>query len=959
MKIDHNKGRRKTLKQVLSLLFIFFSLPTCAQQPSSFKIGEQELAGVNIYDLLQDGALNYWIATDNGIYKYDYYKFKKIDCDEMTSASVFNLVEDDKGVIYCNNLSGQIFAIKDDYCTLYYQIPDSLMSYEITIDIDDSNQLTVLSNAVFQFDQKKKVKILYKDPIIEQFTSLIRSESGALFFFGNVNQVLFEYRQGQLKSSAIAGPGGQFRPALACIKETPYIFDQGNGKLIQHDYLDANKIESVEIVGPIFYTEKNNIWKASRTGGVRIYNDQLEPLFNEELVFSEYFISTLCTDKEDNILLGTFGDGLIVIPALETQEFNLPDINERAVQIEVAPNGSLFIGCRSGNVFELNRNGQTKLISDLSSKTIEYLTYLPLQGILIFDGTPTSASSITYNIRNEEINGAFIRSVKDIKEVDQNRCIVANNVGCDWFYPAEGKIEPIKLFEGRTNCVGFEKESKLIYAGSALGLKIGNEEQMRLFEIDKQPIICRHIELIDGYIYICTQKNGILRFQNGKFVDQWSVKTGLKTNDIYKLESAGENFVISTGNGVYLLSSEGETRYKFSTSIGSLADKPLDIEVNEQKLYIVYRDAIKIINLAKELQPILAPKMEISSWSVNDSLYPMWDNQLNYFQDKVAFEFVSKSLKFNRETIFHYQLSGIDKDWQTQPNSENKIEYKSLPAGKYVLSYYSQYENTVSETQVFSFSIAAPYWRSMWFFGLVILLFLSIVFISYRFQLRRQKKISRIKREMIESKLIAIQSQMNPHFIFNSLNSIQDLVLQQDGENAYNYISKFAFLVRRVLLYSEQDFIQFEDEVEVLQVYLELEQLRFEDDFEFEISVDFEEEVEIPPMVVQPFVENAIKHGLLHKDGPKKLSIHFRLEEQLLVAQILDNGVGRKRSKEINDRKAKGHQSFSTKSITSRLAILKNIYGGKLGVIYEDVVTSEGQVCGTKVSIKIPIRTNY
>ena len=251
-----------------------------------------------------------------------------------------------------------------------------------------------------------------------------------------------------------------------------------------------------------------------------------------------------------------------------------------------------------------------------------------------------------------------------------------------------------------------------------------------------------------------------------------------------------------------------------------------------------------------------------------------------------------------------------------------------------------------------------PFGKRGWFILICLILFIIIVYTVYKFQINRQKKLSKLKRETIESRLTAIQSQMNPHFIFNSLNSIQDLVLQQQGENAYNYISKFAFLVRQVLHNSELDFISLDDEIKVLDVYLELEQLRFDDDFTFQINNEVEEEIEIPPMIIQPFVENAIKHGLLHKEGQKELKLNFELKKDALICSIRDNGVGREKSKAINERKAKNHKSFSTKSIQNRFEILQNIHGGKLGLNYEDLWHNDNP-SGTIVYLKIPVKRDY
>lgn len=188
---------------------------------------------------------------------------------------------------------------------------------------------------------------------------------------------------------------------------------------------------------------------------------------------------------------------------------------------------------------------------------------------------------------------------------------------------------------------------------------------------------------------------------------------------------------------------------------------------------------------------------------------------------------------------------------------------------------------------------------------------MSIVIVSliYRWQLQVQKRKSRLANELNSSKLTAIRSQMNPHFVFNALNSIQDLVLKGDIENSYTYITTFSNLVRKTLNYSDKDFIGIEQEIDLLKVYLSLEKLRFKNTLTYEINIENVEEVMLPPMLIQPFIENALLHGLLHKKGERRIVINFHLSDTLLC-EIIDNGIGRKKSMEIKQRQNNKHDLF-------------------------------------------------
>lgn len=222
----------------------------------------------------------------------------------------------------------------------------------------------------------------------------------------------------------------------------------------------------------------------------------------------------------------------------------------------------------------------------------------------------------------------------------------------------------------------------------------------------------------------------------------------------------------------------------------------------------------------------------------------------------------------------------------------------------------------------------------------------------------RELKIKQQQTELerSESELKAIKAQMNPHFIFNALNSIQEMFFIGDKRLANEHLGKFSQLTREILSASGKQFIALAEEIDMLTKYLELEGLRFESNFSFAIQLnnkDAADDIQLPPMLIQPYVENAIRHGLLHKQGEKRIDIHFVFNEALkqLSCVIEDNGVGRKTSTEINKKRMQLHESFSTSANAKRLELLNQNRDEKIGVTYEDLKA------GTKVTILIPV--NY
>ncbi len=235
-----------------------------------------------------------------------------------------------------------------------------------------------------------------------------------------------------------------------------------------------------------------------------------------------------------------------------------------------------------------------------------------------------------------------------------------------------------------------------------------------------------------------------------------------------------------------------------------------------------------------------------------------------------------------------------------------------------------------------------------------VLLIFIIILIFNRYRLNRKIQIERQQKKMSYHQLTSLKSQMNPHFTFNALNSIQDLILKENTEESYNYIAKFADLIRKTLNHSSQEFIDIEDEYASLQLYLELEKLRFDNDLTIEFETNEIRNILIPPLLLQPFLENSIKHGLFHKEGGKHLKVQFKMKKDL-ICTISDNGIGREASQEIQKRRIKNHTSFAVNSIEERFKLLSQVYGNNLGVTYIDLKSDEKAI-GTTVVICLPYK---
>lgn len=216
-----------------------------------------------------------------------------------------------------------------------------------------------------------------------------------------------------------------------------------------------------------------------------------------------------------------------------------------------------------------------------------------------------------------------------------------------------------------------------------------------------------------------------------------------------------------------------------------------------------------------------------------------------------------------------------------------------------------------------------------------------------------------INKQLAELELKALRSQMNPHFMFNSLNSIKTYIIEAKPDVAADYLSQFAHLVRRILQNSREKMISLKEEIESLQLYISLEQFRFENAFEFQYHIDQEidiDSIQIPPMLLQPHVENAIWHGLMHKGPGGKLKLEFLRKNGNIKCIIEDNGIGREKAGEMKSLSARRHKSMGMGITQNRINLMNSIDAIGIHIEIVDMTDANGEPLGTKVIVSLPLK---
>lgn len=331
------------------------------------------------------------------------------------------------------------------------------------------------------------------------------------------------------------------------------------------------------------------------------------------------------------------------------------------------------------------------------------------------------------------------------------------------------------------------------------------------------------------------------------------------------------------------------------------------------------------------------------------------DHNSNFF---VA-EFMALDFSNPTRRIYRYMLEGVDKQWRFTEGTRPLAGYTDVLPGEYTLRVESSGDGgrTYDNAATLFVTVLPAWWQTFWFRALVVLaILLSGIGVLFR-SLRTIQQRGVMERRLVEFQLQVLRAQINPHFIFNSLNSIYYFIISRNDELAEIYLCKFSLLLRSILDSSQKLFISIAEETSMLEIYLELEAMRFPNQFRYEIHLDPDIDVQhcyVPAMLLQPYVENAVKHGLLPKGSNCSLIIDIHRDGKGIICTITDNGVGRQRSAE---KAINGSSRYVSRGMTlsqERLDNLNALYGDLYGVDVQDMTDDGGSAAGTRVVLRMP-----
>ncbi|WP_452229833.1 histidine kinase [Lacinutrix sp. MEBiC02404] len=967
-----------------NLLFIFFLLCSrliYAQEPVSIHITEKDgLPDIEFYGVLEDSKGFIWLACDSGLYRYDGKTYTQYTNAEKRGLSVFSLFEDKKGRVWCTNISGQFFYIENNKLITFIDLKEELKGQLANFRIQN-NQLLITRNRVLYVIDLKSKKIILKD---------LSNDGGLRLIFQDEKYVAVSFQvvktwNKDLKETSHFPLNIHYRDSFgrSTSQGQTYVFELNETLFFSQQFKYQNEFRSVNLIEETTQLTKGlellkdlriislevintNLWVLTNKG-IFIYENDRNEFALKRRILKEEIVTDVIIDKDHNYWVTTLTNGIYLIPNIEVVKQELPEKSNDIMAICKVNDSVVFFGSKNGKVGLLNLNTSAYKLSAFLNNKVSAIQYNSQQ-----KESYVSTDDGSYFVNNNSLlatrKGGFI-GAKSFSRLNANTTVFGTYRVLNFFNEQTGLLKTFSD-DKRVYTTHYSASNNAIFIGFVDNLLVLDDAlKATTIQYEGKEILAISItETADGIVWVGTFKNGMFAIRDNQVIAHYSTEKGLLSNQIAYLKGDENSVWIATPKGLQVFNTDFKTFKNLSKTDGILSYKISGIEILKNKVVLSSNKGIFSFDKDKVFKTTSCPEIYFNEIKINEKSVALeTDYNLDYNQNSVHFGFNVNGILYNRNKTYQYRLLGYNEAWITTGVEVNTMKYSSLPAGKYTFQVRPTNSNTTSENTIKSIKlhIKLPFWKRWWFILLYSLSIIGLIVFYYKRKLQNKEKAKQLEikqlsldNELIALKLENLRSQMNPHFIFNALNSIQDYIVLNKSRLASEYLGKFADLIRTYLNHSTKGKITLQEEINCLEMYLELEKLRFEDKLNYAIlsTGDLKpDQVYIPTMLIQPYVENALKHGLLHRKSGRNLEINFHInvDNYTIKSVIIDNGVGREQADIIKARSLKKHEPFATKATQDRLALLNYGKEKQVGVTIIDLLDGEKPV-GTQVTVIIP-----
>lgn len=1024
----------KPLK-IFTYFLLFLSPHIYAQEPKYINYNtDHGLPSNEVYHVMQDSKGFIWLGTDNGVSRFNGYKFENYGIEDgLINKNVHAIYEDYMGriwFVHSNNkltyfFNDTIFQYK--YNQILPQNPYIERSnrfgniYIDNISIDSSDNLLVnytqgsiiiknngiIEHILFERDTNIYFELSYDSSFANNIT-----RSNDFDTLTPINKELKVLRyEGKLFNIILRPKRTIPKVNLKIVNEKHIfsngesIFDFSNSKLISLNSPNKGGVITMEQDGKDLWVSYHIDLGARCYKNANIQNPPLKHFVRDKTV------TMICRDKENGLWFSTLEDGIYYIANEEILSFNNGIIGEVYAASNFAikdhklyflndnnhgqllEKGKLKPFLKSQNLFDshiasigdniwvfsrdaiykLDKNNGLQIINrkkniyldKYTSSGIAVTTVHQISKSIFMLGNASGMSVINLDFNDNPTYSAFFfpkllkNKINDFESFKDTVVLAATHKGLYLIIPDTNNIIDSKIkclnyknkeFETRIDIIVYCDHNKMYWmATKNKGIMVWNPQNDSVYKVSKQN------GLADNSVTALFCKDSII----------WAA-TRFGLNKVVIKDTANFSYEICT----------------YTKKHGLLSNQINDIAVIDSTVYVGTNKGLCFFNYHVIEKNEVPPPVYISKLKINEEDTTVRKTYvLNYLQNNISIQFVGIAYKAQKDILYKFRLSGSDTSWSYTKNTE--VRFPQLPSGSYNFEVYAQNEDRVwsNEPATISFEIRPPYWKTWWFRSIIVLVFLSFIWILFLLRMKEIKKRNLLrleeerkrnkiekeaekKRIELEQNLSQTQQklvtqQLNPHFLFNTMTSIQSMIFKNQKMEAVNLLSRFARLMRQGLEYSRIEYATISECIEFFKNYIALKSINLEENIDVRIVIDEQvnaEDTLVPPMMIQPFIENAIIHGLSPKGKDMILSIKFFTKGGKIECIVEDNGIGMQESQKLKSSKDIHHKSFGVKIINETLDLMNKLHNEDFSIRYEELEKQNIGSFGTRMLITFPIK---
>ena len=928
------------------------------------------LAGSTVYCITQDGDGFIWTGTETGVSRFDGTHFKNFTAEDgLPDVEILNMFSDSKGRVWmapfshsiCYYFKGRIYNQENDP-VLHKVVLNGNISHfaedrQGNILVQERSALHLVYNdgRVKDYDSKADARLLTIDAI---------SCNPSGYFQVLANDTLYELEENGLKpllsytfwpypangralsSQILLGLDGGNRTMIRVLATGKTYWLSLGPSLVDYNIIADSLVYTNESTGS---TEFN-----IHSGSSKKFLPGME-------------VSCVFRDVDGNTWFSTIGHGLFRLNSDNFRSLSLKvrGLADCSVHSIYRTGNQLILGVNQHTVFRFRlpnlEEGSPQFLGGDWKARISFICQTT-RGEMLFG---SDANIEKWSVLPFRCNLLLEASLKSAFRTGENEFLFVNSLG--GFRATMDPLQVVDTFwTGRCTTVYFRQDTT--YVGTLHGLYFVLKDKSVVYAGDSIPFFRKRIAAIaasaDGTLWIACYDGGVIGYRQGKVITTLTHEHGLTSNICRTLTIQGHYLWVGTDRGLNKVDladpSYPVIRYTLNDGLGS--DIINTVYADSSTIYVGTTAGLSFfkdrVHPGEGCRLILLNVLSGNRDRISDTGRLV----LPYTSNNVRFDYAGISYRSAGNITYRYRLTGLDTAWRQ--TKETFLEYPSLPSGDYVweLTAINKF-GIASRPLSVKFSITTPFWKTWWFAVILTFVFLLATWGLVDRRIRRaqsqQEEKERLHRKMNELENMALQAQMNPHFIFNCLNSVQQFIFDRDTFLANQYISDLAKLIRATLYYSNKPFITVRQEIDYLNTYLSIEKVRFDSKMDYRMEVDESvdrDELQIPPMLIQPYVENGIRHGLRHKrTGEGCIMVAIRMLADSLQVIVEDNGIGREKAARYKTREHIEYQSKGMSLTADRIRMLNSINRQQIHVRVDDLRDATGRASGTRIVLTFPL----